>query len=256
MILIDDRIGSRDLKPLISVPCRLTRLSSADAAFIGQGPDGLTTIGVERKKLRDLINSMITGRLSGTQLVNMARHYQYFYIVLEGIWRPNPNTGILEEYRRNKKGLTFWKKITLGERIFTGRELHNFLNTLNITCSIPIVRTGSARHTASWIGDVWHWWQKDWDRHRSHRSKYQQPGISIDVSTSRLNLVARVAQEMRGVGAVRANALGRYYKSIEELVHATWEDIAAVPVSIRKDGVTVHVGDVVAQKIVEQVQGE
>jgi ERCC4-type nuclease len=250
MILVDDRIGSRDLEPLITVPSKLTRLTSGDASFLGYGPDGHTTIGVERKKLRDLINSMTTGRLSGVQLVNMARHYQYFYIVLEGIWRINTKTEILEDWKRGK-----WSKVKLGDRVFTGRELHNFCNTLSIVCKIPIVRTGTAKHTALWLGDVWHWWQKRWGDHRSHRAKHMQPGIQIDVSTSRLNLVARVAQEMQGVGAVRANAIGKAFNSIHDLVRAGAEDIAAVPVSTRSDGAVVHVGPVVAQRVVEQIQG-
>lgn len=255
MILIDNRIGSRDLHPLISVRSKLTRLTSADAAFTGYGPEGLATIGVERKRLKDLIQSMTTGRLSGTQLVNMARHYQYFYIVLEGIWRPNHRTGIIEEYtRRGNK--TYWRKTKLGEGLFTGRALHNFINTLSIVCGIPVVRTGNAKHTADWLGDIWSWWQKHWASHRSHRGKYMQPGIAIDVSTARLNLVARVAQELAGVGAVRANAIGKRFDSVEDLVHAGVEEIAQVPVTVREDGAIVHVGTVVATRIVEQIRGE
>ena len=58
MILIDSRIGSAELAPLISTPNILCQLEFADFTFSGNGPAGQVAVGVERKTIMDLLQSM------------------------------------------------------------------------------------------------------------------------------------------------------------------------------------------------------
>src|ERR1035437_1169131 len=69
MILIDKRIGSADLlAPLQAAgfDAQLVELAFGDLAFEGKGPNGTTlNVGVELKRLGDLVSSLRTGRLAG-----------------------------------------------------------------------------------------------------------------------------------------------------------------------------------------------
>ena len=90
MILIDDRMGSKELLPLFrpyDVTVELSHLEYADIAFFGNGPTGPELVGIERKTLHDLVNSMRSRRLSGYQLPGLMAAYAWVYIVVEGVWR-------------------------------------------------------------------------------------------------------------------------------------------------------------------------
>ena len=114
MIQIDERTGSAELQSLFppGVPTIVGRLEFGDFAFLGNGPeDEPVSIGVERKGIRDLLNSMVTGRLVGHQLIGLVNNYHYVYIVVEGLWRFNPTDGMMEEHSNGG-----WVPIQLGSR--------------------------------------------------------------------------------------------------------------------------------------------
>src|SRR5574341_1238250 len=100
MILLDDRAGSKDLAPFMpkSVPFTLTRLEYGDVAFSGRGPSGVCTVGVEIKKIPDLVDCIYSGRFAGHQLPGMLDTYDYCYLLVEGATRAG-KLGTLE-YRR------------------------------------------------------------------------------------------------------------------------------------------------------------
>ena len=139
MITVDSRTGSIELLPLFPKnTAKPGYLAFADFAFTGRGyANGLPLlIGVERKTTTDLLSSMTTGRLSGYQIPGLLNSYNAVYLIIEGIFRPNPNSKILEHYRKGK-----WVSIKLGNREFMSRELYNYINTLTTICGITIWRT-------------------------------------------------------------------------------------------------------------------
>lgn len=154
MITIDSREGSRELLPFFPPNLAvLGRLQYADFAFLGKGPSDIPiTIGIERKAFMDLINSMTTGRFSGHQLPGLLSHYQVVYLLIEGIWRFNPKSGLLE--RRKGKS---WTPLELGSRRFMAREVWGFLNTLIIRTNVHIIQTGTRRETAQVVAALHHW---------------------------------------------------------------------------------------------------
>jgi ERCC4-type nuclease len=97
VITIDRRTGSGELLPLFPKGvAELGCLEYGDFAWIGKGPEGLPlAIGVERKQIHDLVNSMASGRLQAHQLPGMINTYKISYLVIEGIWRPCPTTDII-----------------------------------------------------------------------------------------------------------------------------------------------------------------
>ena len=110
MILVDPRAGSRELIPLLEaygsprrIPVQLAaeEMPAGDFLFEGNGPYGRVRVGVERKTIPDLINSRDQGRLMGTgkspgQVHKMMEQFDYSWLLVEGIWRGNPETGLLE----------------------------------------------------------------------------------------------------------------------------------------------------------------
>ena len=84
MILIDSRTGSGELAPYISSPKLVCHLDFADFSFSGNGPEGGVGIGVERKGVMDLLQSMTSGRLVGHQLIGLQKEYDWTYLLVVG----------------------------------------------------------------------------------------------------------------------------------------------------------------------------
>ncbi len=221
MILIDDRVGSAELKPYISAPTTLTRLDYGDVAFTGHGPDDtIHTIGIERKGIQDLTASIQSGRLSGHQLVGLLSNYHHVYLLIEGIWRANPNNGILE-----KMAGSAWRAPDVGKRRWMYRDVANYCNSLAVQCGIVLWQTANKRQSGQWVTGLYHWWQKEYIKHHALEqfriippvAQYRKPG-----------LVHRVAKELKGVGWERGRDIVRRFKTVEELVLASEEELMEV----------------------------
>lgn len=241
MIYIDDRVGSCDLLPLLpNNSASLTRLEYGDASFLGRGiDDAPVSIGVERKRINDLLNSMTSGRLSGHQLIGLTACYDVTYIVVEGLWRANPQSGILEKPRRGG-----WGPVQLGARTFMSKEVWSFLNTLQILAGVYIWKSGSARATAQWLVNLYHWWNsKPVDAHKSHLA----PHVGcVQLTTKRPSLVQRVAAELGGVGFERSKAVAKKFSTLMELVMATEDEWRSI------DGI----GKTLTKRIMEEIHAQ
>src|SRR5580704_11288745 len=75
-------------------------LEYGDATFSGSGESGDSLIGIEHKRLSDLVAGMKDHRLSGHQLRGLWRLYDYVFLFVEGCWRPGPG-GEIEELGPN-----------------------------------------------------------------------------------------------------------------------------------------------------------
>ena len=198
MILVDDRIGSVELAPLLSAPNMVCRLDYADFAWSGDGPNGPIDVGVERKGLMDLLQSMTTGRLSGHQLIGLTNRYDWVYLLVEGVWRPDRHSGILQ--RIGGKGK--WIAAAQGSRRFMARDVYNFLNTIQVMCGVVVIQTSNQWETAKWLDSNYGWWQKGWEKHKSHLQYNVQP---VYAQLAKPNLVTRIASQFDGIEIGRAH---------------------------------------------------
>src|SRR5689334_15702242 len=104
MLLVDPRIGSRDLLlPLqrFGVPAELSpvNMDAGDFAFVGRGVnDAALTVGIELKETVDLVQSLRSGRFAGHQLPGLLRTYDRAWLLTEGMWRVG-ESGLLEVWR-------------------------------------------------------------------------------------------------------------------------------------------------------------
>jgi ERCC4-type nuclease len=238
MIYLDNRVGSKDLLPLLPKnTAELTHLEYGDAMFLGRGVDDVPiVIGIERKRINDMLTSMTSGRLSGHQLPGLTACYDVVYVVVEGLWRPNPRDGILEVPGRNG-----WRAVSLGARRFMVKELWSFINTLQLLAGVYVWRTGTARATAQWITNLYHWFNsKPIDAHKSHVAQHIQ---YAQLSTKQPPLVQRVAAQLPGVGFGRSKTIAKRFDSLLDMVLASERDWREI------DGI----GKVLAKRIVTEI---
>jgi ERCC4-type nuclease len=242
MISIDDRIGSKDLlKYFPKGEAKLTRLQYADAAFMGKNSQGVLAVGVERKKLEDLLSSMQTGRLAGSQLIGLTSSYDVVYLIIEGLWRVGAD-GVLEKLKGRKK--RYWRPVILGKRKYMARELDSFLNTLQLKVGVLVRESGTARHTAMIIRNLYGWYQKD--DHISHLAIHKNRFRDEDVLLTRPPLIRRIAAELDGVGWKRSLAVAKRFDSVAELARAREAEWLEIP----------GIGKTIAKRVVREIQGK
>lgn len=239
MILIDDRQGSGEFDSLISAPHVLCRLEYADFAWPGSGPDGPVDVGVERKSLLDLLQSISSGRLSGHQIIGLTQSYDHVYLLVEGVWRPDRRSGTL--MRIGGKGQ--WIPAAQGSRRFMARDLFNFFNSLSIICGITVIQTGNKWETAKWLDASHSWWSKPWEKHRSHL-QFRRPEAHAQLVKP--SLATRMACQFDGIGWDKARSLGNRFPLPEDLIFASEADLMEVP----------GIGKGLAESIIKQRNGE
>ena len=242
MIELDDRVGAvelaRHLPPHLT---QIQRLQFGDARFFGQGPEGPIPVGIERKRIGDLVSSMQDGRLSGHQLVGMLSRYQVVYLLVEGLWRADPKEGVLQVMRRGK-----WVPLNHGKRLYMARDVGNYLNTLAVMCGVIVWRSSRQESSAQWILSTYRWWQKAWRDHKSHYRFSMPLPNGMGVQLRKPHLTERLAKELPGVGWERARALGKRFKTPLDLLLADEKDLREVA----------GVGKVLARRIVDAIQGQ
>lgn len=246
MITIDSRAGSGDMKDLFPKEMEIAvgRLDFGDFFFLGNGKEGeLVTIGVERKAIKDLLNSMVTGRFSGHQLPGLVQQYNYVYLLVEGSWRFNPDSGIME----SQSG-AFWFDVTIGQRRFMAKEVVGFLNTLAMKAGIQIVYSHDRRESVQTICALYHWWNvKQWDQHISHLTQSKvHKGAQGEVNLTKPPLVRRVAAELAGIGWGKSKGVGDYFPSVLTMALATEREWRNIP----------GIGKGIAASAVRELQGE
>lgn len=243
MLLIDRRTGSVDLsEPLkrLGVACEVVTLPFGDVALVGRGEDERpTTVGVEVKTVGDLLNSMTTGRLSGHQLPGLLASYDWVWVLVEGLHRPDPANGLLLTLRGGH-----WLPVELGSRHYLYREMALYLLSLVIRGGVHVQHTQSRVETVRWLASLDSWWAKPWSEHRGHLALYHKTGVWPHTFVPP-SLVRRIAAELPGVGWERSGAVSDHFKSVLEMVRASetdWQEI---------DGI----GKTLAKRIVSALEG-
>lgn len=159
MIIVDDRIGSADLGPQLrklGVDTTIARLEFGDLAFEGKGAENTTVqIGVELKKVPDLLQSLREGRLTGRQLPGMMDEtkglYDYGWLLIEG--------GITINAKNGEIGIkTAWGKRSTNFGTWTYAELQKRLFTLEQQWDVRTVWCADRAETLRWLVTLYRWW--------------------------------------------------------------------------------------------------
>lgn len=234
MISIDRRTGSNDLQQHMQAPSLLVELEFGDVCFSGNGPDGDVLIGIERKKIPDLIGSINTGRLSGHQLPGLMKQYDVVYLVIEGIVRADKQT---DELLVSKDGGKSFRSASHGKHVWTMEGMTHYLTTLSVICGVKIIVSKSIRDTVKHIEYLYSWWQKPWAKHTSHLALHKGKQFTLNnhrvsmmpPQLSKPSLVRRVAAELPNISIDRSIEVDQFFKSVDEMVNASEETWRRIP---------------------------
>lgn len=222
MIEIDDRIGSANLLPLITalgVSATITRLSSADFAFWGNGPDEAPIrIGIERKTVPDLISSLRSERLVGGQLPDLLASYQRVYLFIEGPMRRSWREEGMLEYRveggqkeQGGGGFTDWTT-GFGNAVNWYYVMGRLASLEEI--GVRVRRPATMSDTAAQVVSLYQWWNKPYAEHGSINAVK-----TVEVDIRKASWTAKVARAL-GLGHAAARVAEKVFPSPRHLVSA------------------------------------
>lgn len=231
MIYIDKRIGSNDLQKYIK-GSMLVAMDYGDVAFTGNGPEGVVSIGWERKVITDLIGSIQSGRLVGHQLPGMMEKYDVCYLIVEGVFRADYKSGELLIARGKN-----WYSFNTGKRRWTMEGVCSFLTTLETFAGIKVRITPSAKATATMIEMTHHWWQKEWSEHHGHLSMHKGASFKDHKKTlsflpealEKPSVLRRIAAELPGVGVGRSKDIANHFGTLKAMFEASVKDWQTIP---------------------------
>jgi len=238
MILLDNRVGSKELLPYIQrlgTKVELGHLEYGDAAFEGHGPTGTIAVGVERKTLSDLLNCVDDARYSAHQRPGMLAMYQFNILMVEGIWKPDSTTGYLMECIRTLE----WRPFRYRTQMVRYSKAFRYLLTLQIA-GTPVIITRDLEHTAYNICECFAYLQKRWEDHTSllETQKLNMPSLN-----GRPSLVRRWASELDGIGVKHGMEAERLFRTPYELASSDEGDWIKIP----------GVGAKLARSVIKQI---
>jgi ERCC4-type nuclease len=256
MIYIDYRAGSGPLAPLFLrhrslIPSSIVPapgLTAADFCFSGNGPRGTCMVGIERKTLTsreqsgrrfsDALTSIRSGRFSGEQLPKLQDHYEFVYVIVEGVINTDPSTGYLRTLRGKE-----WETVFLGKSPFYASELYGWAYSISLHAGVQVIYSPSAAETVEHVCRLHEYYTKPWDKHHAHLSLHTSP---VTATLGKAGTVRRVAAALTGVGWEKSAAVAERFKSVKEMTDADEGDWKKVP----------GFGKVLSKRVWEELRGE
>jgi ERCC4-type nuclease len=245
VILLDDRGGSTTRESKSHYPTLLaslipgailTRLDSADVAFTGTR--GIT-VGIELKRVTDALSCMYSGRLADLQLPTMAQAYDIRYLIVEELYRAEPNTGVLQRYQGKLGQWGRWTDAIAGRNRVMYSAFEMWLHTLSEQGGARLEKTADIEGTASLIQALYCWWQRE--EHASYNVMHLSQGDTA--ALSRPTVMRRIAAQLPHIGWKRSEVVAKRFRSVAEMAAATEEDWKSI------DGI----GDGIAKSVVEAI---
>jgi ERCC4-type nuclease len=224
MILVDSRVGSREMLPFIqrfSCPSQIAELQFGDACFEGNGPLGKISMGIERKALSDMLNCIDDSRYAAFQKPGMKAMYERSILVIEGVWKPDTSSGYLLEC----VAALSWRPYKYRMQMVRYSKLFRYLLTVQLT-GVIVICTRNIEETSYIICEMYHYFQKKWD---DHTSMLETQKLNIPELRGRPSLMRRWAAELSGVGVKLSMAAEKSFDSAYKLANADEVDWVRVP---------------------------
>ena len=260
MIQVDDRVGSVELVPFLqdlapqlchsipTPPIKTSRLLSGDVAFDGVGRDGgKIVVGVERKRLGDMVNSMRSGRYEGSQLPGMSEYYDRVHLIIEGRYRCNLAgdlekwvVGSQSEHHAAESGL--WRIFMLKDQVIRYTELDHLICRAQAS-GVRVRTSGDEQETAAQIISLYTQYQKPFDKQIFNGAIHTPQTMA---TVGKASLVRRVAATLSGIGWERSGDVALKFGTVKEMMEAgpaEWETIRGV-------------GKTLARRAYDQLRGD
>ena len=174
MLLVDYRAGSAELlAPLrkMGLPAESGDIP-ADLAWEGRGEKGTPVmVGVEFKKLGELVQSLRTQRLQGHQLIKMRDNFEFCYLVIEGELLYDQVGKLLRRCGRRQ-----FRPLPGG---MAAQELFKRVQVLHLRGGLNPIWTRTRYDTLIQLAALYRvWTDKALDQHDSHIAIYQAPTLA------------------------------------------------------------------------------
>ena len=249
-LFVDTQAGSKELiEPLkrLRLDVVPTRLDSGDLMFEGRGVKGAPVlVGIEYKKLSELVESFRTERLQGFQVPRMRETYQWSYLFIEGslLYNAKGRLCAWKNYRGHRQLVPCHGQMTVGELL---RRLY----VLHLCAGVVPWWTRDQRDTLQSISALYHTWTDvDLDEHKSHLALYVPPA-PFGASRQRITL-----STFPDVGKQFSRVAEKtFQRSIAAASTAPIEEWAALTATAR-NGSTRRLGMKAAQRIVNFCHGQ
>jgi hypothetical protein len=217
-LLVANDTGSAELvAPLLKLglPAELAELEFGDVAFMGRGEGGAPLyIGIELKKLSDLVQSLTSKRLQGHQLLGLTRDFDRRYLLIEGHFH-NDDKGHAVVFR----GVGRPKPLKgAPQAVVLEQEIIN----LQTRGGLWVKETTTRRDTLRFILAAYRYWtDKDLDEHKSHLAIYA-PDLDRGLFTPPSDFRKALTVILPGIGYTTSGAVERYIgetKTLREQLH-------------------------------------
>lgn len=245
MIFVDYRAGSKDLiKPLRNLGLEVseTSLDFGDLMWEGRGEKGEPVlVGVEFKKLEELVQAMRTNRLEGHQLIGMRDTFKFSYLMYEGKILYD-KAGALQMEKKKRFGKVY--RVPMPGQM-TINELMKRVYVLHLCGGLTPIPTVDRDHSLQAILALYRTWtDKDMDKHKSHIAAYEAPNIRP------VNGLRRTLKTFPDVGMKASLAAQLKFGSLTKAVNASVQDWATLEV-VDDKGRPRRLGTGVAQRVVD-----
>lgn len=247
MILVDYREENKqsrrkrelaDAIRRIGMAVEITDLQYGDVAF--EGFDGYSpiTIGIELKRLHDILNCIDTGRFSGHQRIGLKHSglYHECYLSVEGMWRPHDPNGYLME---SKDGCHWFECRPAGRPVMY-HKLRRYLFSVG-RAGVAVLYARDLFQTAFDMVELYHYYQK-----KDHTSMLQKQQLNVPALTRKPPLIRRWAAEVEGVGLQKLDAVQSTFKTPVGLAMGGELEWLTIP----------GVGVKTARQIVAEIEGK
>lgn len=218
-LLVDRATGSIELaEPLsaLGLPVEVMHLEYGDIAFSGRGEKGAPLyIGIELKKIGELVTSLRTKRFQGHQLLGLTRDFDRRYLLIEGDFHSDTQgrTVVFRGPGRPKPLPGSSNAVTLEQEI------------LNIQTrgGCWVRHTTTRKDTLRFIQACFRYWtDADLDSHKSHLAIYA-PDLDRRLMLP-ISLKRQVAAQLPGIGYLRSQKVDAHFKSIQDMMNASVEE--------------------------------
>lgn len=202
-ITLDDRVGSRHYAQYLP-GATVERMEFGDAAWMGAGG---ALVGVEIKKVLDAVNCLYSGRLADHQIPGMRDSYDTSYLLIEGVYRSDPESGVLQLWREfpTKKDVQCgrWQDATSGRKRLMYSAFTAWLATLESYGGVKLRTSDSPSTTADLLLSLYNWHQRE--DHKSFEVMHQSNGDGATLS--RPTMLRRMLAHLPHVGWDRSTEL-------------------------------------------------
>jgi len=239
---------NNDLIPLIGGLAVPTPLPYGDIVFFGVwGNHQPIRVCIERKKLYDIVQCILASGRHMQQVQDASTAgFDFIFIIVEGIFRPGPTSGLIEVRSGSKWVPMSQVRIRRGQLPdLEYKRLDDYLNELDLYLSVRSRRSSSPSETAKIAMDLYYLFQRPPEDHTSLRQFYTPPDAYAGF-LERPSLLRRVASQFPDIGWVRSRAFEQRFSSLADLCLAILEgDTKAL---MQVDGI----GKTLADRIIDE----